>query len=193
MATSSGIGCMLVLTLWGFGGRYGVAMLVPFAVLFGVASGGFTSMWSQSAVQIVGHDKEQQILLVSGEKSRFILGNRAVSDDHPLPPSAFSLARGLGAVIGPTIGSALYHETPPDHHRWGSAGSPGLVALVAGSMACSAAVGILFAYSGVMRSMVQHVALRWSAASRQEPGANVEMIEMTTKEDEAQKDREAVI
>jgi hypothetical protein len=42
-------------------------MLVPFAVLFGVASGGFTSMWSQSAVQIVGHDREQQILLVSGE------------------------------------------------------------------------------------------------------------------------------
>jgi len=69
MATSSGIGCMLVLTLWGFGGRYGVGMLVPFAVLFGVASGGFTSMWSQSAVQIVGHDKEQQILLVSGERS----------------------------------------------------------------------------------------------------------------------------
>jgi hypothetical protein len=64
------------------------------------------------------------------------------------PCTGFSFARGLGAVIGPTIGSALYRESnsTPDHHlRWGSAGSPGLVSLVAASMASSAAVGLLFA------------------------------------------------
>ncbi|KAG7527466.1 hypothetical protein FFLO_06903 [Filobasidium floriforme] len=126
MALSSALGSCLVLTLWGFGGSHGIALLVPFAVLFGIASGGFSSMWSQSACSIVGHDKEQQTMLVSG----------------------FSFARGLGAVIGPTIGSALYREsnsTPEHHLRWGSAGSPGLVSLVAASMASSAAVGLLFA------------------------------------------------
>jgi hypothetical protein len=67
MALSSALGSCIVLTLWGFGGGHGVAMLVPFAVLFGIASGGFSSMWSQSAYSIVGHDKEQQTMLVSSQ------------------------------------------------------------------------------------------------------------------------------
>lgn len=109
------------------------------------------------------------------------------------PCSAFSLARGLGAVIGPTIGAALYREAPTGHRQWGSAGSPGLVALVAGSMACSAAVGVLFAYSDAIRSMVQQFALRSGRTSSTEPVSSIEMTEMTAKEDEALKDRDAVI
>ena len=69
MALSSALGSCLVLTLWGFGGSHGIALLVPFAVLFGIASGGFSSMWSQSACSIVGHDKEQQTMLVSGQSN----------------------------------------------------------------------------------------------------------------------------
>ena len=76
MALSSTIGSCLVLTLWGFGGGHGLALLAPFAVLFGVASGGFSSMWSQSAYQIVGPDKEQQTMLVSCES---IYGHRRQS------------------------------------------------------------------------------------------------------------------
>lgn len=67
MALSSALGSCLALTLWGFGGSHGIALLVPFAMLFGIASGGFSSMWSQSACSIVGHDKEQQTMLVSGQ------------------------------------------------------------------------------------------------------------------------------
>ena len=107
--------------------------------------------------------------------------------------TAFSLARGLGAVIGPTIGAALYRESPTARHQWGSAGSPGLVSLVAGSMACSAAVGILFAYSDVIRSLAHHLTLRSRRTSRQETGdSSIELTEMTVKEDEAQKDRDAL-
>jgi MFS family permease len=70
MALSSAIGSLIVLTLWGFAGGHGLSMLVPFSVLFGVASGGFSSMWSQSAYQIVGNDKEQLMMLISGECGR---------------------------------------------------------------------------------------------------------------------------
>ena len=51
----------------------------------------------------------------------------------------FSIARGIGAAIGPTLGAALY-ETPVTTKTiaFGSAGSAGLVGLVVGSLACSA-------------------------------------------------------
>ncbi|KAK8864113.1 hypothetical protein IAR55_001359 [Kwoniella newhampshirensis] len=123
MAISSLTGCILVLTLWGCGGDIGMAMFTPFAVTFGLATGGFSSMWSQSAYAVAGPDKERQTMLFSG----------------------FSIARGLGAAIGPTVGSALYSPHPKSHGlHWGSAGSPGFVALVAASLASSAAVGMLF-------------------------------------------------
>lgn len=67
MAISSGIGCLLVVTLWGFGGEVGLPLLAPFAITFGLAAGGFSSMWSQCAHGIAGPDKELQTLLVAGE------------------------------------------------------------------------------------------------------------------------------
>ncbi|OCF32335.1 hypothetical protein I316_06003 [Kwoniella heveanensis BCC8398] len=126
MALSSILGSILVLTIWGFGGATGLPVLAPFAVLFGLMTGGFTSMWFQTAYNIAGPDKEQQTLLVSG----------------------FSIARGVGAVLGPTIGSDLYRlPSTPGGNRWGSAGSPGLVGFVAASLAGSAIVAILFMYA----------------------------------------------
>ncbi|KAK4686182.1 hypothetical protein P7C73_g3947, partial [Tremellales sp. Uapishka_1] len=107
MFLSSITGCVFAFTMWGFGGIVGVPLLAPFAICFGLAAGGFTSMWSQSASAMAGVDKEQSTLLFAG----------------------FSLARGLGAVIGPTIGATLYRASTSS--RWGSAGSPGLVSLVA--------------------------------------------------------------
>ncbi|ODO08398.1 hypothetical protein L198_00126 [Cryptococcus wingfieldii CBS 7118] len=126
MAISSSLGALFVLTLWGFGGNQGLPVLAPFAILFGLAAGGFCSMWFQNAGDIAGPDKEQQSLLSAG----------------------WSIARGVGAVIGPTIGSALY-RTPsvPGSNRWGSAGSPGLVGLVAASLAGSALVVLVFRYA----------------------------------------------
>lgn len=67
MALSSSIGCLLVFTMWGFGGTVGLPVFAPFAVLFGVATGGFTAMWSQSAHAIAGPDREQQTMLFSGK------------------------------------------------------------------------------------------------------------------------------
>lgn len=67
MTISSLTGCVLVLTLWGFGGSVGLAVFAPFAIMFGLAAGGFSSMWSQCAHAIAGGpDKEVQTLLVSG-------------------------------------------------------------------------------------------------------------------------------
>ncbi|KAJ9114755.1 hypothetical protein QFC22_005631 [Naganishia vaughanmartiniae] len=124
MAISSMLGCIAVVTLWGFGGQVGLPLLAPFAIVFGLAAGGFSSMWSQSAHALAGPNKELQTLLVAG----------------------WSIARGLGAIVGPTIGATLYRPTPTDGTRsWGSAGSPGLVSLVAVSLAASAVVGLVVA------------------------------------------------
>lgn len=68
MAISSSIGCVLVITLCGFGGEVGLPLLAPFAITFGLAAGGFSSMWSQSAHGIAGPDKELQTLLVAGKQ-----------------------------------------------------------------------------------------------------------------------------
>ncbi|ODO08399.1 hypothetical protein L198_00127 [Cryptococcus wingfieldii CBS 7118] len=127
MAICSSLGVLLVFTLWGFGGNQGLPVLMPFAICFGLPASGFCSMWFQNAGDIAGPDKEQQSLLSAG----------------------WSIARGLGAVAGPTIGSALY-RTPsvPGSNRWGSAGSPGLVGLVAASLAGSALVVLVFRYAG---------------------------------------------
>ncbi|GFZ42751.1 hypothetical protein JCM24511_00469 [Saitozyma sp. JCM 24511] len=145
MALSSTLGCLFVLTMWGFGGGIGLAVLAPFAVVFGVFTGGFTSMWSQSAYNIAGPDKEQQTMLFSG----------------------FSIARGLGAALGPTIGAELYRQpSTAGPQRWGSAGSPGLVALVAASLAGSAIVGLLFAHARTMWEIV--------TKSRDDEGVQIE-------------------
>ncbi|KAJ9096730.1 hypothetical protein QFC21_005000 [Naganishia friedmannii] len=134
MAISSMLGCIAVVTLWGFGGQVGLPLLAPFAIVFGLAAGGFSSMWSQSAHALAGPNKELQTLLVAG----------------------WSVARGLGAIVGPTIGATLYRPTPTDGTRsWGSAGSPGLVSLVAVSLAASAIVGIVIA-------RIPEVAALWS-------------------------------
>jgi hypothetical protein len=71
MAISSMLGCIAVVTLWGFGGQVGLPLLAPFAIVFGLAAGGFSSMWSQSAHALAGPNKELQTLLVAGEFRRF--------------------------------------------------------------------------------------------------------------------------
>jgi hypothetical protein len=71
---------------------------------------------------------------------------RCASQLIALGIAGWSIARGLGAIVGPTIGATLYRPTPSDGTRsWGSAGSPGLVSLVAVSLAASAVVGIVVA------------------------------------------------
>ncbi|KAJ9099348.1 hypothetical protein QFC20_005749 [Naganishia adeliensis] len=133
MAISSSIGCILVVTLWGFGGEVGLPLLAPFAITFGLAAGGCSSMWSQCAHGIAGPDKELQTLLVAG----------------------WSIARGLGAIVGPTIGATLYRPAPADGKKtWGSAGSPGLVSLVAASLAVSAVSGLLIAHVPTAKNML---------------------------------------
>jgi hypothetical protein len=67
MSISSITGSILVLTLWGFGGGIGLPVFAPFAIAFGLAAGGFSSMWSQSAHAIAGPDKEKQTMLISGQ------------------------------------------------------------------------------------------------------------------------------
>lgn len=53
----------------------------------------------------------------------------------------------MGAIVGPTIGAALYRPTPIEGPKsWGSAGSPGLVSLVAVSLAVSAVSGLAIAH-----------------------------------------------
>ncbi|WVQ94590.1 hypothetical protein IAU59_001670 [Kwoniella sp. CBS 9459] len=159
MALSSILGSVLVLTIWGIGGATGLPVLAPFAVLFGLATGGFTSMWFQSSYNIAGPDKEQQTLLVAG----------------------FSIARGVGAVLGPTIGSELYRlPSTPGGNRWGSAGSPGLVGFVAASLAGSAIVAILFMYAekivGLFASKVNDSRQR----ERSSEGRESQAYEMST-------------
>ena len=84
MAISSTIGCVLVVTLWGFGGEVGLPLLAPFAITFGLAAGGFSSMWSQSAHGIAGPDKELQTLLVAGKpESCVLLRGPANGDCNP--------------------------------------------------------------------------------------------------------------
>ncbi|WWC65665.1 uncharacterized protein I303_108286 [Kwoniella dejecticola CBS 10117] len=130
MSLSSGLGTLFVLFLWGFStDSLGIKVLMPFAIVFGLSTGGFSSMWSQCAHELAGDggvDKEKQSLLWSG----------------------LSLARGIGAVIGPTLGSALYRDSSlTKSHRWGSAGSPPLVALVAASLAGSSLIPLIYHFS----------------------------------------------
>jgi hypothetical protein len=80
MALSSSLGCLFVLTMWGFGGGIGLAVLAPFAIVFAVFTGGFTSMWSQSAYNIAGPDKEQQTMLFSGEVNAFCFSSTGPAD-----------------------------------------------------------------------------------------------------------------
>ncbi|WWC93037.1 uncharacterized protein L201_008001 [Kwoniella dendrophila CBS 6074] len=128
MSLSSGLGSVLVLFLWGFNQDYlGIKVLMPFSILFGLITGGFSSMWSQCSYELAGDkglDKEKQSLLWSG----------------------LSVARGIGAILGPTIGSLLY-KSPSQltkFERWGSAGSPQLIALVATSLFGSSLICLLF-------------------------------------------------
>lgn len=59
--------------------------------------------------------------------------------------TGFSIARAIGAAIGPVIGAAVY-RTPEafdsSNVRFGSVGSPGLVGLVGASLAVSAAAAL---------------------------------------------------
>ncbi|TYJ58332.1 hypothetical protein B9479_000878 [Cryptococcus floricola] len=66
MAISSVLGTILTLTFWGIGGSKGISLLAPFAILFGLATGGFTSMWFQGAHDIAGPDQGRQSLLSVG-------------------------------------------------------------------------------------------------------------------------------
>jgi hypothetical protein len=72
--------------------------------------------------------------------------------------AGWSIARGLGAIIGPTIGAALYRPTPADGSKtWGSAGSPGLVSLVAVSLAVSAVSGLAIAHVPTAKRMLLRI------------------------------------
>ncbi|ODO10431.1 hypothetical protein I350_01026 [Cryptococcus amylolentus CBS 6273] len=125
MAISSVLGTILTLTFWGIGGSKGISLLAPFAILFGLATGGFPSMWFQGAHDIAGPDQGRQSLLSVG----------------------WYVARGVGGIVGPSVGSALYRLPTSPSNRWGSAGSPELVGLVAASLAASAIVVLLFRYA----------------------------------------------
>lgn len=80
MAISSMLGCIAVVTLWGFGGQVGLPLLAPFAIVFGLAAGGFSSMWSQSAHALAGPNKELQTLLVAGEQIEILQITCGVTD-----------------------------------------------------------------------------------------------------------------
>ncbi|GHJ88134.1 hypothetical protein NliqN6_4536 [Naganishia liquefaciens] len=153
MAISSTIGCVLVVTLWGFGGEVGLPLLAPFAITFGLAAGGFSSMWSQSAHGIAGPDKELQTLLVAG----------------------WSIARAIGATVGPTIGATLYQPTPTGTPKsWGSAGSPGLVSLVAASLAVSAVSGLVTTHVPEMKQLLIRIARTLKHQSASTPTSTTE-------------------
>lgn len=72
----------------------------------------------------------------------------------------WSIARAIGAIVGPTIGATLYQPTPAGVKSWGSAGSPGLVSLVAASMALSAASGFITAHIPEMKRL-----MTWTAGA----------------------------
>ena len=69
------------MTMWGVGGGAGLAVLVPFAIAFGLSTGGYSSMWSQTAHGIVGRDGEKQTLLLSG-KSHCLLTLRLYTNAY---------------------------------------------------------------------------------------------------------------
>ncbi|KAL7419885.1 hypothetical protein Q5752_005801 [Cryptotrichosporon argae] len=134
MAYSSILGCVFVLAVWGVGGVIGLAVLAPFAIGFALFTSGYTSMWSRVAHRLAGPDKEEQTMLFAG----------------------ISVARGIGAAVGPIVGTALYRmPSTSGPLRWGSAGSPGLVALVAVSLAASAGAGLVFEYWSAMSQAVK--------------------------------------
>ncbi|WVQ73405.1 hypothetical protein IAR50_002977 [Cryptococcus sp. DSM 104548] len=155
MAISSLLGTVFALTFWGIGGSKGISLLAPFAILFGLATGGFTAMWFQSAHDIAGPDKERQSLLSTG----------------------WSLARGVGGIVGPTVGAALYRLPSSPSNAWGSAGSPGLVGLVAASLAASAVVVLLFRYaSDVSKYISELVGKSRGAVSRESHGMEMGVV-----------------
>lgn len=93
-------------------------------------------------------------------------------DTHQLLYAGWSIARGLGAIVGPTIGATLYRPAPADGKKtWGSAGSPGLVSLVAASLAVSAVSGLLIAHVPTAQNMLLRLT---GSLKRQSPSPSLQ-------------------
>lgn len=121
-------------------------------------------MWSQSAHGIAGPDKELQTLLVAGEQDADV----AWKTPADCSSVGWSIARAIGAIVGPTIGATLYQPTPTGMPKtWGSAGSPGLVSLVAASLAVSALSGLITTHVPEMKRLL----VRTAGAFRKQPAS----------------------
>ncbi|CCO33757.1 hypothetical protein BN14_07843 [Rhizoctonia solani AG-1 IB] len=83
----SGAGASLsAYLLWGFAHNLGV--IFAFVIVFGLMSGGFTSIWPAASADIVGPEHQATVPNVFG-----ILG----------------IGKGVAAIIGPVVAAALHH------------------------------------------------------------------------------------
>ncbi|THH18164.1 hypothetical protein EW146_g2774 [Bondarzewia mesenterica] len=132
MAGSSAISGVLAYLLYGFAS--GLAGLLTFSLLFGLLAGGYSSMWAQAA-RTISSSKPEHV---------------------PVLYSALFLARGGGCIVGPIVGSILYH--PSTTIRGGINGSAyglynsGPLSIFVGSALVTSALVGLWAWPAQMRN-----------------------------------------
>ncbi|KAI0042846.1 MFS general substrate transporter [Auriscalpium vulgare] len=123
MLFSATLSSILAYAMWGF--AHSLALLFVFVVMFGMISGGFTSIWTPAAAE--------------------------VHASQPFSPYAFlCAAKGLAAVFGPFIAAVLHHDrangssaySGAGQHGWGGYGFTAITIFV-GSIMAAAAVGSL--------------------------------------------------
>lgn len=176
MALSCGLGGVTTLLLWGFSGAAGIRIMFAFVTIFGICSGGYSAMWARAGSSLVGQDKQHLATLFAGTLPFFLTSLGPPTSLIYTVISSFAgyaLARGLGSVIGPTIGSELYHPTNSDLPRasWGPDGSKKLVLFVGFSLLGSAAINLV--YDGGKALLA-----RWKGRETGESRGREELIEM---------------
>ncbi|KEP47903.1 MFS monocarboxylate transporter [Rhizoctonia solani 123E] len=115
----SGAGASLsAYLLWGFAHNLGV--IFAFVIVFGLMSGGFTSIWPAASADIVGPEHQATVPNVFG-----VLG----------------AWKGIAAVIGPVVAAALHHPDQSSIRTAYSGYGFRDVTLFVGSMMLATAVG----------------------------------------------------
>ncbi|CAE6394664.1 unnamed protein product [Rhizoctonia solani] len=104
--------------LWGFAHNLGVVF--AFVIVFGLMSGGFTSIWPAASADIVGPEHQATVPNVFG-----VLG----------------AWKGVAAVIGPVVAAALHHPDQSSIRAAYSGYGFRDVTLFVGSMMLATAVG----------------------------------------------------
>lgn len=119
MAASTVISSLSALLLLGF--SQSLPLLIIFSLIFGTAGGGFTTFLTPMS---------NDLALVNNQQTAPIY-------------LALIFVRGIAAVIGPLIGSALYNVNESDFSIYGTKGFRGLVLFVGIGMAAASIFSVL--------------------------------------------------